>query len=457
MSDEDKELLARIGQLAGQINRHKSQQAGSAPTTHSAPYRRTFVAKPGYRGVVNSSKDNTYRHASAGYPRAGYRGGRAPAPHRHRTLHLNNSKTASEADSSNDGTASDNTNWVSRNDRHRQLINANVYEKEAQNRTKAIEETRQRKLRHQRFREKSRFNDFLRHQTPASDVAANPESRANRNEIMIEGIRFRVMDGGKKLAKVMGELAAPNKHILNLNFADPDSPADDLHSAPATPKSATVAGVTFHRTKTGNLVANRVVQDHRGSGVVKKDEPCKVFSTTGSCPKGPSCRYQHDPTKVAVCKAFLKDGKCAHGESCDLSHELTAERAPNCLHFAKGHCANPDCHYTHSRAAPGAPVCEAFGFRGYCEKGEACTERHVFECPDFSNTGSCRNKRCKLLHRERASVLRTNAKADEEMEDVSSGDEPPDSDDVDSDEVAEFIDANSDDSDFEKDMDFIPV
>lgn len=160
---------------------------------------------------------------------------------------------------------------------------------------------------------------------------------------------------------------------------------------------------------------------------------------------------------MAACKDFLKDGKCARGESCDLSHELTAERVPNCLHFAKGHCTNPDCHYTHSKADPGAPVCEAFGFRGYCERGAACTGRHVFECPDFSNTGSCKNKGCKLLHRERASVLRTNAKADEEMEDLSSEDEPADSDDVDSDEVAEFIDADSDDSDFEKDMDFIRV
>lgn len=314
MSDEDKELLARIGQLAGmtfqspflyklspltslgQINRHKSQQAGPAPNTHSAPYRRTFVAKPGCRDILNSAIGNTYRHTSAPYPRAGYRGGRAPAPHRHRTLHLNSSKTASEAESSNDGTPSDNSNWVSRNDRHRQLINANVYEKEAQNRSKAIEETRQRKLRHQRFREKSRFNDFLRHQAPAPDVAANPESRASRNEIMIEGMLFRVMDGGKKLAKVMGELVAPNKPVLDPDFVEPDNPTDDLHSAPATPKSATVAGVTFYRTKTGNLVANRVVQDHRyvppycagdpltrgsRSGVVKKDEPCKIFSTTG--------------------------------------------------------------------------------------------------------------------------------------------------------------------------------
>lgn len=181
--------------------------------------------------------------------------------------------------------------------------------------------------------------------------------------------------------------------------------------------------------------------------------------TTGSCPKGPSCRYQHDPTKVAICKDFLKDGTCSNGESCDLSHETTPERVPNCLHYAKGHCTKPDCPYTHSKAAPGALVCEAFGFYGFCDKGADCAERHVYECPDFSNTGTCKTKGCKLLHRERASVLRNQAaKAVDAMdEDVSSDEEPIDSDDVDSDEVAEYIDADSDDSDFEHQKDFIPL
>jgi hypothetical protein len=43
------------------------------------------------------------------------------------------------------------------------------------------------------------------------------------------------------------------------------------------------------------------------------------------------------------------------------------------------------------------------------------------------------------------------------MDDVSSDDEPPDSDDVDSDEVAEFIDADSDVSDTEDAPNFLSV
>ncbi|KJZ78295.1 hypothetical protein HIM_02333 [Hirsutella minnesotensis 3608] len=419
MSDENKELLARIGQLAGQINRHKNQQAGIATGNQPIPYRR-----------------NNYRHAGAPYPRAGYRGGRLAAPHRHRTLQLNTQRSGSESGGGSDSTSQASGNWVSRHDRHHQLINADIYEKESHNRSKAIEESRQRKLRHKRFREKARFNEYLRHQVQKPIASLNTGIGESKHEIIIHGMPFHVVDNGKKLIKVK----------------------DDIRSTPATPKSANVAGVTFYRTKTGNLIANRVVQDQRRTGAVKKtDEMCKIFSTTGSCPKGPKCRYQHDPARVAVCRDFLKDGKCNNGEFCDLSHELSPERVPNCLHFAKGNCAKPDCLYTHSKAPPGAPVCHAFGFCGYCDKGASCTERHVFECPDFSNTGKCKTKGCKLLHRERASVLRAHGKTEEPEGDVSSDEEAADSDDVDSDEVAEFIEAESDDSDFENAKDFLPI
>lgn len=120
---------------------------------------------------------------------------------------------------------------------------------------------------------------------------------------------------------------------------------------------------------------------------------------------------------------------------------------PTCLHFAKGNCSNANCRYTHVQLTPGAPVCRAFGIYGYCEKGAACPDRHAFECPDFSNTGVCKTKGCKLLHRERASLLRkANAREntfneDGEMDDVSSEEEDDevDSNDVDSDEVEEFL------------------
>ncbi|PTB43061.1 hypothetical protein M441DRAFT_56094 [Trichoderma asperellum CBS 433.97] len=423
MSDEDKELLARIGQLAGQINRHKSQQANyrSVPPSHH----------PGrHRG-------NAYRQASAPYPTRGY-SGRPAATHRNRTLHLNASASASGSASSSaaPSPAPTTPGWVTKNDRHRQLINANIYEKESQNRAKAIEETRQRRIQEQKRREKQRFSEYLRHQATVDGFPSTSTNPAVTNEITVNGIRFRVLDGGKKLVKTLGDPSPPNM----------------------TPKMTVIAGVKFHRTKTGNLVAQRIVKDHRRSGTVKKlDQRCKIFSTTGSCSKGPACRYVHDPDKVALCKDFLKDGKCPNGESCDLSHELTPERVPNCLHFAKGQCSRPDCPFTHSKASPSAPVCAAFGFCGYCDKGADCTDRHVFECPDFSNTGICKTRGCKLLHRERASVLRNQAKQRDEAQDVSSEDESVDSDDVDSDEVAEFLEGDSDDSDFDNPKDYLPL
>lgn len=114
------------------------------------------------------------------------------------------------------------------------------------------------------------------------------------------------------------------------------------------------------------------------------------------------------------------------------------------------------------KVSPAAPVCRSFGIYGYCEKGASCPERHVFECPDFSNTGVCKSKGCKLPHRERASVLRKTASKDPDtgdsaMEDFSSDEESVHSDDVDSDEVDEFIGQDGDgDFDFTE-RDFIEL
>jgi hypothetical protein len=91
--------------------------------------------------------------------------------------------------------------WVARNDRHRQLINANIYEQDTQNREKAIEKTRQTKMNGYRQREKTQFNEFLKHQAGASSTQTNP---AGQNELTIQGVQFRVMDGGKKLVKIPG-------------------------------------------------------------------------------------------------------------------------------------------------------------------------------------------------------------------------------------------------------------
>jgi hypothetical protein len=192
-----------------------------------------------------------------------------------------------------------------------------------------------------------------------------------------------------------------------------------------------------------------------------KKTPSRILTCyLGSCTKGPRCRYLHDPSKVAICRDWLFHSDCPNGDACDLAHETTEERTPLCMHFANGKCNKESCPYMHAEHSQTDPVCRTFGFYGFCEKGAQCPDRHVFECPDFSNTGVCKTEGCKLLHRERASVLRKAGNRDptkeEEMGDLSSDDDEVGagaSDDLDSDEVDEFIGNNEvEDLDFSKDF-----
>ena len=102
--------------------------------------------------------------------------------------------------------------------------------------------------------------------------------------------------------------------------------------------------------------------------------------------------------------------------------------------------------------AAGALVCHSFATLGFCEKGAGCSERHVHECPKYSNTGACDNVKCGLPHVDRAGQIRkhTTDKTDAvlsasrsggaEAEDVSSDDRDYDTSDhadVDSDVLEE--------------------
>ncbi|CCU81340.1 CCCH zinc finger protein [Blumeria hordei DH14] len=459
MSSEDQNiLLNQISQLAGksllnilllgkfltsirlgQINRYKNGQIHNEqiPTPHSKPYR----------GQLQSSV--SWRPQRGGHSRGG--GLNKPGQaYRNRSLVLTGNNLAnpntSVADQSHETVVppSAGVNWVSKTDRHRQLINASIFSKAAQNRTKAMEETRKQKLKQRQEREKSRLQKYLQREDPSSIYGSSNRviQGVGNHEVNVQGIRFLVAKNGSKLIKIPG----------------------DINLAKSTPKVASVGPVKFYRSKNGNMYRSGIIKAHRATGIVKKiDEPCKIFTTTGSCPKGPRCRYIHDPSKVAVCKEFLLKGSCASGESCDLSHELTPERTPSCLHFTRGNCANPNCRYIHVRVSPLALVCRPFGMNGYCEKGSTCTERHIHECPDFSNTGTCNNRGCKLLHREKASVMRNRASrsngedVDAPTSDVSSDEEEIDSDDVDSDDLEEFFgdDDGESDTDIPMQQDFV--
>ncbi|KAI1113112.1 hypothetical protein F5Y14DRAFT_418917 [Nemania sp. NC0429] len=419
---EDQELRDRISKLANRINRHKEAQ------NQNGSYG------PEYSGGAGSY------HRPAPYPQQAYRGGRgrfAPA-HRNRTLVLNGGvqsvAPSHESHPPNPTTPS----WVTRTDRHLQLINRDIYERETQQRTQAIEQTLKQKQMNKDLREKAQFLRNMQQTGNRGPVASsNPSKSVSRYEVDVEGVRFHVTKQGSKLVK------AP----------------DDLNPLTATPKVALLFGVKFHRTKNGNLVRHGIVQAQRRAGGIKKvKENCKTFSWTGICPKGPTCRYIHDTAKVAICRNLLVKGSCPRGDNCDLSHDVTEERTPLCVHFANGNCNNPSCAYVHAEHSPTDPVCRMFGIYGYCENGARCQARHVFECPDFSNNGVCKLKGCKRPHIERASILRKASKraSSEEMDDLSSEDEDVvDSDDVDSDEVEEFIGHDEVELGFAEQKDFI--
>jgi hypothetical protein len=106
-----------------------------------------------------------------------------------------------------------------------------------------------------------------------------------------------------------------------------------------------------------------------------------------------------------MCKEFLFKGTCRKG-SCYLSHDPTPNRVPACMHFLRGNCNNAQCRYTHVNVSANAPVCRPFATLGFCKKGLSCSDRHEFECPEYSLSGSCANPRCRLPHVDRASRSR---------------------------------------------------
>lgn len=228
---EDKGLLERIGQLAGQlsylvmsstklmskghINLHKTH------TPLGGRYEREYTKPP--QSVISHRNANAGRstawksNRSAPYPRPHVTGAKSAInPHRNRTLILNKSKSHSQA--YNDlGEASagpiantsksedDDYKWVTKNDRHRQLIASSVFDKETQLRKQAMDEARRQKFLQMNQWEKSTLEKHLR----ALDAAATQNSIASSNDVNstvhrvnINGLYFEVVNGGSKLSRI---------------------------------------------------------------------------------------------------------------------------------------------------------------------------------------------------------------------------------------------------------------
>jgi hypothetical protein len=347
MDSEDPDvLLAKISQLAGKfatrppvcqlqlltksslgkINRHKNGQ-NTDQQSQSIPYAQSnnYGGMEGFTQATDYSTDQkgyqqsstSWRSSRGGFASRGYpRGGRAPPVHRNRTLVLNgntptpgpsasqsNENETSSAGGNNSGSA-----WVMKQDRHLQLINTSIFEKDSQKRAKAIEQTRQQKLKQRDEREKTKLLRHLQRGNGYNDASIRATGKADNRELDVNGIRFRVTQGGSKLVKVSGEdwpqgASRPiglGESIMSLQCTG------DLNAAKSTPKSALIGGVRFYRSKSGNMYRSGIIKAYRyeqsqvdlirhsrprnsanistgrRSGVVNKiNEPCKIFTTTG--------------------------------------------------------------------------------------------------------------------------------------------------------------------------------
>ncbi|RYP51446.1 hypothetical protein DL768_003232 [Monosporascus sp. mg162] len=200
-TSEEQELMAKIGSLASKINRHKAQQ-------HNTNF--------GYHGPGR----NRYRN---------------------KTLVLNGQSGSAQSVDTNAASNSTSPSWVSKTDRHLQLINSAIYEKEAQSRSNAIEQTHRHRQRQRDNREKSKLANFARQNANHVAASSSASASATKFEITVDGIHFHVLKGGNKLVKLPGDVNPPS----------------------ATPKVAFIGGVRL------------------AGGVKKVNEQCKAFSWNG--------------------------------------------------------------------------------------------------------------------------------------------------------------------------------
>ena len=203
--------------------------------------------------------------------------------HRNRTLVLNNQSITNDVksedgspnpttgDAGQQTTPAGSNGWVAKRDRHMQLINTSVYDKQSEARIKAIELSRQVKADQRDQRQKAKVDRFVQGlaQRGSSAVAGlgGPSSGQTVYEITISDIPFRVVKGGSKLMRSSSEI-----HSVLAYGDDADLLfTDDPNPAKATPKETMVGGVKFVRSKNGNLYRSGIVKKKRWAAFWEPD------------------------------------------------------------------------------------------------------------------------------------------------------------------------------------------
>ncbi|KAJ7796731.1 hypothetical protein B0H14DRAFT_2467386 [Mycena olivaceomarginata] len=274
-------------------------------------------------------------------------------------------------------------------------------------------------------------NKYIRPaQQPRPQITRPPSTSATPNttkEVVLNGVAFE-SSTRSLVRKDLPKPAAPKSKPVSTS-STPAAPSRHAHTPHFRPppqriyKPKTSRGRGRGRARGGpvNMTLTNSRRPYTSSRPKrpKSDKPCPRFSTTGTCTRGLTCPYTHDPATTAICWPFLSGTCPLPAAQCALSHDPTPERTPLCTHFLGGAfrlCTRPACPFPHVNVGPRSGVCRAFAVLGYCPLGLECDKAHVRECPDFAETGSCPRSEaalgkggkggCKLPHVIRAAGAR---------------------------------------------------
>lgn len=92
--------------------------------------------------------------------------------------------------------------YVTKRGRHKQLINASVLDKVTLQRKQAIDDSQHRKLLATDQWERQRMHQYV------ESLDALPTASGSTHQIEIDGLKFQILKGGSKLARV------PGQHLL---------------------------------------------------------------------------------------------------------------------------------------------------------------------------------------------------------------------------------------------------
>lgn len=140
-----------------------------------------------------------------------------------------------------------------------QLINSAIYDKEAQARAKAMEESRKAKAQKRTQLEQAKVLNYAKgvggqYPHPA-DTARRATAQPAGYQIFFNDIPFRIGRGGSKLIRMSSAHSLFFSGYEKIKAWRSSLPGvlDDPKTANNTPKRVSVAGVTFVRSKNGNL------------------------------------------------------------------------------------------------------------------------------------------------------------------------------------------------------------